>query len=970
MPRHVIAPPGALALRDYAPIKPVPQASATTLQKILLAAPDASKMQRTRFGRSVSADLIEVVLKRAAQGNMRDLTDLVRESIFYDPHYAGVLRKRLGTVAALPWEVRPAEGPDVDKVAARDYAALVRAQLMNMANFRDFLQDLAWGVVDGRAASEIEWVPIQPMTVGKHAATMAVTRILYIHPRRLNFGPTRALIVTDEARGSSSGSFHSDGFSLDPVDLRKQKLYRKYVQWMPRQFGDYQEMEGIGCRALIWAFFKRFAQRDRMQLLELFGKPWRVGKVEEGSEASPEDFAAAKAALDGLGATYSAMLPRGIDVDLLKPGDTAGNVHKDVIAECDRQISKLVLGQTGTTDNMAGGLNTSQAGVMQDEQFAILTTDALNMAQVIEDQVTDAIVEVNFGADQLPNAPHFVLRSDLPPNRETELKRLDLALKAGLEVEVDEAYEVSGFRRPEEGAAVVKVDQPPSVPLAVVPPQPRPVIVYPRGASPAAGEQQPIAETAATDAGSRDMPDIKIGVDAVSSIVTVNEARAAQGLPPLTLPDGQPDPLGGLTIAAATAEAAQGTGTPATPEEGTPEQVTTDQPPPTDESPTGEPSEEEEDEDVDVFVEDFAARRPFPELDDEASVIALVRAELVRVDARAAVSLAQRGHIAAAAGHRSAFGSTEEILRKGQRELASASRSWADGYLAAVRGQATPGAIYNALVRAAEQADLNAYARPLERRLRQSAALGCLDNALEAGQIDGSGERKPGWGLARSPNLAALERIALMAPFADLPFRDAMAWFRARDVMPRATFERMSADIRRRSFTVAGVQSREMLAEIQAELARQIGKGADLREFATFARDRLVAAGMVAEGAASASHIENVFRTNTANAYHAGRYTHATQPEVLRARPIWQWRCLMLPPTPDGGGSRKTHMAAHNKMLYASDPFWATCYPPAGFQCGCRVVTRDASYASQVGTAADFAGLPDPGFTSGVSALL
>lgn len=952
----------AIALRNYAPVKAAPPIPIAALQKIVLANPDASAMNRTRFGRSISADMIEVVLKRAAQGSMRDLTDLIRESIFYDPHYAGVLRKRLGTVAALPWEVRPADGPDVDKELARDYAAIVRAQIMNMVNFRDFLQDLAWGVVDGRAASELDWIPIQPMTVGKSTASMAISRILYIHPRRLNFGSTRYLIVTDESKSNAGSNFNFSGYSLDPVELKKQKLYRKYVTWLPRQFGDYQEMEGAGCRALIWAFFKRFSQRDRMQLLELFGKPWRVGEVDEDSNASPEDLNAAKAAIDGLGGTYSALLPRGVAVKVLAPGDTAGNVHKDVIAECDRQISKLILGQTGTTDNMAGGLNTSQATVMQDEQFAILSTDALAMAQVIEDQVTDAIIEVNFGADQLPNAPHFILRSDLPPNRNAELDRLDKALKSGLEIEVDEAYEVSGFRRPEENATVIRIDQPPTPPSSPMAPAPRSVIVYPPGKSPAVGEQQPIAKTASVDEGARDAPDVRIGVVQIASVVTVNEARAGQGLPPLTLPDGSLDPNGNLTITEYTNKM--------NPPEGYPNSTPRAVEPPKPEAAETPVVDEVEDEDDNVAATSsmFSSRRFF-ELDSEEAVLNLTRAEMERDDAEEPLRVERRLLLVNEHGEpESAFGSPDEIVKRGERELWSASRSWADTYEAAVSGQSTAVGIYNAMVRASEKLDINSYARPLERRMRQGAALGILDNSLEVGQIDSSGTEKAGWNLSASPNIDAI-RLAKSVPFSEMPFKDAMAWFRARGVMPRATFEAMSAEVRRKSFTIAGIQSKEMLTVLQAELARQIGQGGDLRAFAKSMEKRLVSAGMVASklpasGALSASHIENVFRTNMANSYHAGRYTHATQPEVIRARPVWQWRSIA------DSRSRPTHVSANGKMLFASDPFWLTCYPPAGWQCRCRCITRDASYANQVGTVADFAGLPDTGFTSGVSSLL
>jgi len=359
------------------------------------------------------------------------------------------------------------------------------------------------------------------------------------------------------------------------------------------------------------------------------------------------------------------------------------------------------------------------------------------------------------------------------------------------------------------------------------------------------------------------------------------------------------------------------------------------------------------------------------ELDSEESVLTVVRAELIRYDLTEPARVEQRLLLANDHGeHETAFGSPDALVKRGERELWNASRAWANDFEASVQGQTTAVGIYNAMVRAAEKVDLNIYARPLERRMRQGAALGCLDNALEVGQIDSNGTEKTNWKFSASPDIAVIERLllAMGVPFSEMPFKEAMTWFKARKVMPRATFESMSVDVRRKSFTVAGVQSKEMLTTLQAELARQVGKGGDLREFSKYMEERLISSGMVASklsesGALSASHVENVFRTNMANSYHAGRYTHATQPEVMRARPIWETRTIK------DARTRPTHLAVNGKMLYASDPFWQTCYPPYGWMCRCRCITRDASYASQVGTASDFAGLPDSGFVSGVSAL-
>jgi SPP1 gp7 family putative phage head morphogenesis protein len=920
MARHPVSASEAIVVRPPNRLQQSSSLPTAAIGEPILANPDASQSFRNRFGRRISADVIELALLAANRGSMRDITDLSRETIDNDPHLGAVLEKRLGGVSALPWEIRPAEGPNVDEDRAQSYAAIVRQQLKNLKYFRGSIQDIAWALYDGRAALEVNWQRVNlPSDVGP--VLFAVEEINWIHPRRINFGPHRELMVVPETVGTvSSGNFAPIGFSLDDDVLKQQRLFRRYITWeIGRQFGEYAEREGLATRAMYWSFFKRFAQRDCMELLELFGKPWRVGTVPSDSDASQEDIVAAKNILDGLGYSYSAILPRGVDFEVIAPGDTAGKVHNDVIERTDKQISKLVLGQTGTTDGMAGGLNTSQSVVMSDEQLLLRRRDAQAISEVVTCRLTDGIVEVNYGEEALIEAPRFVLRSDIPPDRKTELERLDGTLKAGLPVAVEEAYDVTGFRVPEANEAVVRIAQPPPTPGSPVPPAPRAVISYPDGDAPPPGDQQ-------------DDPDVSRDID--FSDLTVNEERDLRGLPALTLPDGSPDPDGELTI-----------------EEFEKKQEI-------------EPGTAE----IEAAVRTTVGRS-FSVVDSEEIALGMIRINSERLEEERAAEDQMRAlcvHCATEAFPETALGSPDELVTRGEKELWRVARGWANKFEAAVRGLDRPMAIFNALTTVAEEQNINAYARPLERRLRQGLALGALDNSVEIGQLDNDGNLVPDWATASQP--APHDVVMLEVPnFAALPFAQAMRWFRARGVMTRAKFELMSAAVKQRSFTVAGIQSQQMLRVLQDELGKQVGAGADLRGFAKDMEERLRSAGMVASklpatGVLSASHIENVARTNTANAYHAGRHAHMTQPAVLRARPIWEHRAV------NDRRTRKTHNQRFK--LFANDPFWRTAYPPYGFQCRCRVVSLPASESSGVVSGSSIRGLPDKGFTSGVATLI
>jgi hypothetical protein len=303
--------------------------------------------------------------------------------------------------------------------------------------------------------------------------------------------------------------------------------------------------------------------------------------------------------------------------------------------------------------------------------------------------------------------------------------------------------------------------------------------------------------------------------------------------------------------------------------------------------------------------------------------------------------------------HLSPFGSPEQILKRGERAVFRAANKWANDFADATKGKATSTEIFAALNRAFENLDINSYARPVERSTTQSVALGALDNALEIGDVE-----QPG---------AKASKVTLETKFSESPFKKAVDFFVKKEVVTKSRWNEMTAELKRRSFTVAGLESQTMLNFAQSELATQIAAGADLRAFSKTLMDRFREAGLAPSVEAkvlTASHVETVFRTNVLNSYGAGRHAHASQPEVVRRRPVWQIRVI------SDNRIRDNHRRAANMMLLATDPFWTRAYPPFGFNCRCRAISKTSASLGNVvaGTTIDF--LPDQGFTSGQAVLL
>lgn len=540
---QVVRRQGTLDLRAY-PSLPGPEVPREVMTNELFAATfNASTENRRRFGRSISMDVIEAALRNAIRGSMRNITDILRETVETDPHLGSVLNKRFGSVANLPWDVQPAAGTGIDRDKAMFYAEVVRQQIRNMHSFRRNLSQLAWSLFDGRACLEMQWVELEPGMGASSTqfgmTTIAVQEMDWIHPRRISFGSNRELRIQPE-NAIFSGDFANVG-----IDVRS--LPGKFIWWTPQLFGEYPEREGLGIRCMYWSFFKRFAARERMILSELYGKPWRIITVDPESDAGNTELNAADEIVDALGSSYTARLPRGINLEVISPGRNAGQVHAEIIEESDKQNSKLVLGQTGTTDAVPAGLNSNQANVMQDEQLGVLIHDAAQLSEVIEQMLTNRIIIENFGELAVTHAPVFRLRADIPADRVSELARLDAALKAGLSISREEAYELSGFSIPDPDQITLQMQQPPTPPNSPVAPGIRPMVVYPLGTSPDVGEQQPPSRPAGEDESTL-IDGSPAGAGSADSTVTVNEDRASRGLEALTLPDGSEDPRGALTV--------------------------------------------------------------------------------------------------------------------------------------------------------------------------------------------------------------------------------------------------------------------------------------------------------------------------------------------------------------------------------------------------------------------------------------
>lgn len=306
------------------------------------------------------------LLRDAEQGDPEAYFELAEEMEEKDLHYRGVISTRKQQVAQLEIAVES---------ASDDRDDLYNADLVREWLRRDELTDEVFDILDavgkGVSFTEIIWD-----TAGRQWL-----------PARLEWRDPR-------------------WFTFDPDDGRT-PLLRTVAGWEPlKPYGFIRHVHksksglpirGGLARPVAWYYlFKNFDVKDWVQFLEVFGQPLRVGKYSPG--ASEEDKKTLLRAVRNIASDAGAIIPEGMALEFIE-AKISGNLDLfERFADwCDRQVSKAVLGQTGTTDT---GQYVGTAQAHQEVREDIERADARQLAATLNRDLVRPMIDLNRGPQQ------------------------------------------------------------------------------------------------------------------------------------------------------------------------------------------------------------------------------------------------------------------------------------------------------------------------------------------------------------------------------------------------------------------------------------------------------------------------------------------------------------------------------------------------------------------------------------------
>jgi len=309
------------------------------------------------------------ILREAEQGDIARQCELF-DKLEEDPHIAATYAKRKRAAVTKGMRIEPAG----DGSEARVAAELCDEVIKGIQGWREALYHLVDAVGRGFAACQIVW--------SHNHDRIAVERLQWWKQRDFVLDsdePDQVRVLTDMAR--------TQGEPLAP--------YQWIVHRYKARSGTLAEAPLL--RGLAWAYlFKHSAWRDWVIFSEAYGMPRRLAYYPRG--ASDEEKRAAWAAARMLGRDAAAALPEGARLEFLKAETGTSQLpFLDLIDLSDRYISKLILGQTLTTEVGSTGGNRALGEVHRDVERDLMEADCEGLAETLRDQLCAPIVWFNLG---------------------------------------------------------------------------------------------------------------------------------------------------------------------------------------------------------------------------------------------------------------------------------------------------------------------------------------------------------------------------------------------------------------------------------------------------------------------------------------------------------------------------------------------------------------------------------------------
>jgi phage gp29-like protein len=363
---------------------------------------------------SMNVTRIHATIQAAEGGYTRDLFSLYRDVILIDSHIQSEFSKRLLAVVGDQMSILP-----YDKASEEDVevATALNHQISACRSWR-------------RAAIHLLNATLFPVSVVEkvYRATPSGYELRDLVPvphHMLDFVSGRLRIYDVDSLGNVLGSSH------DP-DPNRYIIHRGHLLTTPDNWG------GPFRSILFWWLLSSMDREWWARFMERYGTPFPVGKYrdQEGRTVLEKAFAMSTR-LGGL------VISEGTEVDLKQAAASdSASAYERFLSICQREKSKLIIGQTLSGEAQPTGLGSGTANLQEGVRQDIRKFDAAMLSETLRGDLFAQWVLIN---NQRGNAPRMAWGADSVDEQRATTSLLKSLSDAGLEV-TDDAIPVLSER--------------------------------------------------------------------------------------------------------------------------------------------------------------------------------------------------------------------------------------------------------------------------------------------------------------------------------------------------------------------------------------------------------------------------------------------------------------------------------------------------------------------------------------------
>jgi phage gp29-like protein len=375
--------------------------------------------------RGLNPERLAQILDTVRQGEVpAEYLEIAQELEQRDAHYRSVLSTRKHAVEGLQMFVQGTG----DSAQEQEIAAAVEEDILSHPDIMDLRKNALDALGKGFSVNEIIWDTSGPRWKPE--------TFLFRDPRWFAYKKEAGALRLREPLGNAL-------VPLEPF---------RFVVHEPNLLAGMQITSGLSFTALFYWLIKNYDITSWAAFADRFGYPVRLGKY--GKKATKEDIATLKRAVAAIGSDVGAVIPDSMIIDIVESTTTGTNalVYQKLAEWVDKELSKLVLGQTASAEGTPGALGgqPGQEEVRQD----ICRADALQFDQTINRDLVIPYVNFNFGEQ----AAYPRIKTKLVESKNVQMivDAVSKLAPMGLKVKKAEMLALLGLSAPSEDDEVLE----------------------------------------------------------------------------------------------------------------------------------------------------------------------------------------------------------------------------------------------------------------------------------------------------------------------------------------------------------------------------------------------------------------------------------------------------------------------------------------------------------------------------------